>query len=263
MEPLILSSSSLKLFKTCRKAYELGYERLLDPVGTTTEAVEDGTEFHTLVEMAAKGVDISDQFSPMAEVAQIYLSEEPLPEGILMVEEPFFVKLDEDVFVRCTFDLVYERGSTIVGRDYKTFDKKPQYDMDLDFQGRFYCAALRQKYPDHFIEFEYKNVRRTPPGTVHNQKGDVWRPDECYITNTLIPSNRELDQLWEETQWVAKDIKRAKQENRWYRQDRKGWGGCQSCFYRNLCKTEVQQGSLDEQTIRLLSIPRSPLTLPG
>jgi hypothetical protein len=135
-------------------------------------------------------------------------------------------------------------------------------DLDLDFQGRFYIGALQRRFPGRYIEFEYVNVRRTPPGRVHNKKGDIWTPEECYNTVPLILAQHEIDTLWKETQWVAQDLIDTKQNGHWYRQDKKGWGGCSSCFARNLCKAEVQQGELDEQTIQLLSTPREPLRIP-
>ena len=199
-------------------------------------------------------------------IAVEYLHHNPLPENILSAErKDFFVKLAPKFYVRCTFDLVYQDGDTIVVRDYKTFKNKPTLDLDLDFQGRFYIAAAQRHYRKR-VDFEYEYIRQTRPGVPHNQKGDMWRPDECYLHFPLIISDREADQVWAEAVETARDIRRALKENRpgtWYHNTNKTWAGCQSCFYRQLCAAENQLGGLDEQTTAALSTPRTPLQLPG
>lgn len=262
MKDLVVSSSSLKAYKDCRKMYDLGYERMFDP-NATNNAVEQGSSFHKIIAELALGVDghVPEE-GEMLDVALAYVKHRPLPHEIIYVEEPIYTRIDEHTWLRCTFDLVYRDGDEYVGRDYKTFEREPNYDVDLDFQGRIYLSALREHFKSERVRFEYENVRRTPPGVPHNKRGDCWTPEDCYITIPLIIPQHEMDTLWEETRWVIEDIRRTQENGHWYRQDRKGWGGCSSCFYRFLCKAEVQQGELDQQTIDLLSTPREPLKVP-
>jgi hypothetical protein len=271
MEELILSSSSLKLFRNCRNAYKLGYVYNLDPIGTESEAVENGTEIHHWLELAAKGIIDWQEYAGSdsnKQVAMEYLRHHSLPTNIVMSEDrEFFVKLlDDETWIRCTFDLVYERNGEIVIRDYKTFSRAPSLNLDLDFQARFYIAAA-QKHFQKPVSFEYVFIRQTPPGVPKDKAGKCWEPEECYLFYPLDIPQAEADRVWAEAQWTATDLERALEDSEesgavWYHNDRKGFGGCDSCFYKRLCAAENQMGSLDEETIAQLSKPREPLTLP-
>jgi len=274
MDPLILSSSSLKLFRNCREAYKLGYVYNLDPIGTESEAVENGTAIHAYLERAAKGDEEWMRGDTGVDqnglVAQYFLEHHPLPSNILMAENrEFFVPLlGKEVWVRCTFDLVYERNGEIVIRDYKTFSRAPSLNLDLDFQARFYIAAA-QRYFNKPVTFEWVYIRQTPPGVPKDKAGKCWEPGECYLFYPLDISQREADNVWEEAQFAAEDIedtilkhKTSGSDLVWYRNSRMGFGGCDSCFYKRLCVAENQMGYLDEETITQLSKPREPLVLP-
>lgn len=265
---LVLSSSALSAFKRCRKKYQLGYELNLDP-RMTSDAAEQGTSFHAWAAQAAR-MQIKAPCEPlerdgMWDVWEAYETHEPLPEGVISAETPMYTEIVPGVFLRTTFDLIYRDGEEIVARDYKTFAAWPSADHDLDFQARIYLACLGRACGGSKIRFEHEMVRRTPPGVPHNKRGDVWSPEECYRRDTLVCSQVELDLLWEETVEVVKDLLDARRrgDRAFYRQDLKGtFQGCESCFYRELCKSEAQQGFLDPQTIDLLSTPRKPLEIP-
>jgi hypothetical protein len=115
------------------------------------------------------------------------------------------------------------------------------------------------KTPKVTLEYEY--VRRTRPNIPKDKAGKCWQPEECYLNFPLVISVREARSLWQESQWVVEDILAARETGRFYRVDRKGFGGCSSCFYRELCESENQLGSLDEQTISLLATRREPLKM--
>ncbi len=279
MTPIVFSSSAIAAFKRCPKSYQLGYEMGLVPppftkkgdAGTIKGYVFDGTDVHEELSgyannevLPGKGREL------MVEVAEAYLRHSPLPVNILMAEEPLYTPLYHDivgegelsheireVYIRTTFDLVYQReDGTIVGRDYKTFEKRPTLDLDLDFQGRVYVAALMRKFPRVPVEFEYEYIRRVPPGT-KNSKG-FWTSADCYLTFPLVISRNEADAVWEETQWVAEAMLRARERNRYWRTDLKGSSPftCGSCFYRNLCKSELEHGELTDQDLAILAPTR-------
>lgn len=266
MEPIVFSSSAIAAFKRCPKSYQLGYEMGLQPDDTVKDYVHQGSNFHALAAAHYTRERTDANWSDMLDVWSEYLAHQAMPEGVLSVEAPTYSELLPDVWVRTTFDLVYERGrgeGPIVGRDYKTFDRAPTLDLDLDFQGRFYIAALMRKYEGREVEFEYEYVRRVPPGT-KNSRG-VWTPEDCYLRFPLIISRREADVVWEEAKWVVESILRAQDRNRFWRTDLKGASPhtCGSCFYRNLCKAELEHGELSEQDLAILSPNRKePITLP-
>ena len=268
MEQLVISSTSLKTWKDCRKAYELGYERLLDPV-YEKKVVEDGIAFHEYMEAAAKATDESTIFvnpeDEMGRVAEAYLKHNPLPVlDILGAEKPLFTRMGEykgfEVWLRCTFDLIYKSGEEHVFRDYKTFDKRPSPDLlDLDFQGRLYSAVGMKHFKTNRAHFEYEYVRRTPPNIPKDKAGNVWEPDECYFHYPLVISEREATEILNETWQICQEIVDTKENKRYYRQDKKGFMGCEGCFYKNLCLAEFQLGELDQQTIEMFAKPREPL----
>lgn len=243
--------------------YELGYVRLLAPRRPERDAAALGTSFHALVAAAAKQASYDPVHNQQLEVALAYLKHNPLPSSanILVVDSPQYIPIGDD-WLRWTPDLVYQDGQTIKIRDYKTFDKKPSLDTEMDFQARIYIACAMRKYKTDNVWFEHEYVRRTPPGVPHNKAGDTWTPGDCYIRIPLVISRAEADRLWEETRWVLEDIKATTANNRWYRQcTRDSFYGC--CGeYRDLCKAEMQQGALDQGTIDALSTPREPLKLP-
>lgn len=259
--PLIISSSSLAAWLRCPKSYEISYVKHLD-VPTTSEAVEQGRNFHQFMENAANGKQIKSS-DPMAEVARQYLKYNPLPEDIKGAEVKTYVRLLPNVILRCTFDLIYQKQTLLVARDYKTFDRAPSLDVDLDFQGRLYIAQLAHMPGSKEFQtvFEYENVRRCPPGT-KNSKG-VWSPAECYIRETMVISQGEIETVWADAQEAANALLTMYERNRWYRSPLKvGPHSCGSCFVKNLCLAELQNGVLDDQTISLLSVPRKPLEMP-
>jgi|SRR5580698_9309440 hypothetical protein len=283
MTPLVLSYSALATFSRCRRAYYYGYELNLEP-RKTTAAIEEGSDFHRQMQEEAdflRGRDISppDETS-MTMVAEEFLYHHPLPGGedILSVEEPIYVKLLEgyieevsdgrreichpDVWLRCTPDLVYKRGKWTIVRDYKTFEKKPVLDRELDLQCATYQAVYREKYgPDTM--FEYVHVRRTPPGVSHNKKGDVWEPEECYIFQEMYAPDHQLKELWREQQNLARDLVRAQVEGRFYRQPANCCGGiCGGSLYKELCTADIKEGGLTEEDKLALATKKEPTTLP-
>jgi RecB family exonuclease len=256
---MLLSSSSIKTFKDCRMAYRYGYELGLEPTGTEKAVVSFGTAFHQAIAAVARGANEYECADPdVGATVAAYLKHKPLPADILAVEDGFWFTHDDhpDVSIRCTFDLVYRReDGTIVVRDYKTFSKSPTLDLDLDYQGRFYLAAAMRHYGTKQVEFEYEYVRQS----LTHVNGSPWFVDEMYLTYPLVISDQEAETMWRETGFVVEDILTTRRRGSWYRSDKKGFGGCPSCFYKNICKAENQLGRLDEQTLAILSTPRAPL----
>ena len=268
MPPIVFSSSAIAAFKRCPKSYEFGYELLLEPEGTVKDYVQQGSEVHEALAAYYNNKTV-DYSTDMYCIADEYFKHNtmPHPDNVLSVEEPLYTKIYEHIahncWLRTTFDLVYEReDGTVVARDYKTFERAPTIDVDLDFQSRIYIAALQKKYPDRQVEFEFVYIRRVPPGT-KNSKG-FCTPEDCYLTVPVVVSRHESDQIWKETGWVIRAMLEARRNKEFWRSDLKvGPHSCGSCFYRNLCKAELQHGHLDEQDLALLApTRREPIQIP-
>lgn len=262
--PMVLPYSALVLFRRCRKAYELGYELNIE-TGSSQAAV-DGTEVHEhLAQYARDGFFLSgNEKTPMLDVAKAYIENRGLPGTTLMVEEPIYTKLIPNVYLRTTLDRVYrDSDSTIVGVDYKTFERAPTIDFELDPQGGLYIAALMRHFKTDHVRFEYEYIRRSVPGS-RNSKG-FWSDEDCYTTAQIIISKREADLFWREAQETARDIVQAKSNGRWYRSGTRVEFGspCLGCFYKSLCIAEKNFGVLTDDDVAVLAKGyRDPLVLP-
>jgi hypothetical protein len=264
--------SAINSFRRCPKSFDLGYERGLQP-RKTNEAVEQGASFHKIIEHLTKAGRIPEDAGPMADVVLAYVAHKPLPAEIVTAETPTYTDIfgDRTVYLRTTFDLVYTHERVIIGRDYKTFGVAPTLDLELDFQGRVYTAALKRQYGGD-VRFEYEYVRRE---LFHNKKGapdptNPWSVEESYLNFPLSTTAHEDAQTWGELQETVYDIVR-KQDRAlitpyaWTRTDLKGnVNSCKGCFYSELCKTEYAHGELTPSIIDLLAEPerRKPDTLP-
>lgn len=263
--PLVLSMSALQSFKRCRKQYELGNELNIDVA--SSDAAQRGTEIHAILADCARFIRDCTPVPPwtgeMAPIAQSYLEHEALPKDILKVdEEPIYTKLVRETWLRTTLDLVYrDDEGWIVGRDWKSFSKAPTYDVDLDFQGGIYIAALMRAYKTDKVRFEYKYIR----SALTHADGKPWDVDELYFTVPVVISRREADALWKETQDAARDLLRARRLGKFYRSgSRKEFGSpCFTCWFLDLCKADMQQGYVGVDDVALLAAGiKEPLKLP-
>jgi hypothetical protein len=272
----VISMSGLQAFKRCRKSFDLGYVRGYEAI-SVPEPVERGASIHRHLAALATGQEQSvitaiERGDQDAAIAWAYNVFKPVPQGerVIAVEQPFYRILIEPhdpvpgIIMRCTFDMAYRSDSAVVIRDYKSFDRAPTLNVDLDFQGKIYSAFGMRYFKTPHVFFEYEHIRRTLPNVPKDKSGGMWSESECYINTQLIISTREADALWLETQQVAYDLVRAIDEQRFYRTDLRGSSPhtCASCFFRNGCVAEVQQGVLDSQTAALFYAVREPVTIP-
>ena len=306
-EPLIFSMSQIQTYVECKKKAQLAYEMLLEPKNDNETAMSRGTAFHKYAEYQTTQLwphlppvekpDVSE------ETIQLWINwntyrgrdKHKNKRKVLGVESPIYVELQvntgvpgQRVYLRCTFDEIYlNKEGWIVGLDYKTFKVNSAWDVDLDFQGRIYLAALQRMFPDYPVRFEYERVRQSAPGTPrgdsqylrfegdewwqYNKAGDkrkraeLWTVDECYETITLVIAQQEMDSLWEETKFNVMEllVRRKAAETMpgaWGRTTSKM--SCQFCYFKVLCKSDLQ-GTLDDQTIELLANHREPLEIPN
>jgi PD-(D/E)XK nuclease superfamily protein len=273
---LYLSSTSLHTWLRCRKQYELSYILGLEPK-VKPEAMGKGSDFHKCMEYYAKCVmqaglassDLAGHFatSAMRPVVEEYVLHNGFPDKdqLMSAELPYWCDLIPGVRLRITPDLVYRSGEWIVCRDWKTFSKDGEWDVDLDFQGRLYTALLRQHFKTEKVRFEYVKVRSELGREL--KKGYVaWTNAERYPEpDELIPSKAECDILLEEAQYAAREILKHSDTRQitpgaLYRSPQRGFdmNSCDRCLVKEACKKDLT-GELDEQTISLLYNIREPL----
>jgi len=263
-KPLILSSSALSAFKRCPKSFELQYVRGFQT--ETNRAVEEGASFHEIIAKAALGVPqeklIADYVGqPMLPVALGYLKHKGIRGVTLAVEQPLYTKILPSVWIRTTFDRVYnllpDSSPTIL--DYKTFSNAPNLDVELNFQCKLYCVLTMEHFGlENPPRFEFEYVRRTPPFIEKDKKGGVWTPDDCYKTWPIYISSREAAVLKAE---LLADCERILHTLKtWEPGDPRfsrtalttsGWSAfsCGTCFVRELCKAEASTGRLSAAQI--------------
>ena len=267
---LTIPSTAISAFKRCPKSYDIAYNRMLTPK-LRNDRMNEGIAIHAILAYnIGKNDEASTEkynqacfeFPDMLKVVEMYLKHNPTPGNIIAIEEPIFTPIIPGVTLRTTLDLIYERAETgqIVVRDFKSFEKSPSFDTDLDFQARLFTEVVRRKYPNQDVYFEIEAIRNKTPGT-KNSKG-AWREEECYIRQPIYTSLSETADIWQETIWVAENILKTIEDKKFYRVPLQvGPHSCNSCSYRELCKREIKNGGLDQYDLEELSIPRDPITL--
>jgi hypothetical protein len=311
-DPFIVSSSSLGSYFTCKKQYQIGFEMMLEPQRGEGGVINVGLGFHsyahwmTLMRQPklAEKAKPEDLVEPAVsdEIKDIYrhwwnnigVFKEQTKKIVLGAEAPIYTQIkiapgitDQEVYLRCTFDEIYlDKEGWIVALDYKTFSKLDPWDVDLDFQGRLYTAALQLMFPSYPVRFEYQRIRQAAPGTPRGEsqnlrledgiwwqytpkgdkrkKAELWQPEECYETVDMVCAPNELVQLWKECEYAIGELlvrKRLAPENpgAWVREANKMT--CKMCMYKELCKADLQ-GTLDEGTIEILATARKPFVTP-
>jgi len=298
--------SQISTYIECKKKAHLAYEMGLEPKPNEESAMSKGTAFHQYAEFQTTThwphlpqVACPDVTQETADLwshwwANKGEAKHETKKRVLGVEAPLYTPIEintgipgQRVYLRTTFDEIYlDKEGWIVGLDYKTFKVASTWDVDLDFQGRIYIAALQHLFPTYRTRFEYERIRQSAPGTPrgnsqflrmeegewwqYNKAGDkrkraeLWTPDECYQTTTLVVAKDELEVLWNETKFNIMELivrRRAAETmlGAWGRTS--SHSSCQYCNFQALCKADLF-GQLDEQTIEALANHREPLEIP-
>lgn len=258
--------SAISTFKRCGKKFDIQYRKLLDGV-RESPAMELGTNFHKIMEEYAKTGNMGESvLGDIEHVACDYVHYNGFPnrDSIISAEDPLYIEVLPEVYVRCTMDLVYKKDDYIVIRDYKTFSKSPTLDIELDFQARVYIALLMKHFKTDKVSFEHVYVRTTPPNVPKDKAGKCWEPSECYITDTLVVGEEEAAVIMGELQSDLLILEYCEKTDAYTRNNIKGGGymDCNRCSVKELCKAELQHGSLDLIDLTYLAVKREPIELP-
>lgn len=262
-EPLVFSMSGISTWMRCKKKYQYNYEMLLDGV-KENEAMAEGTAFHSIMADYARTRQIKES-SPMGDVARVYLENRAFPSEIVLIEESIYVEFLPGVYIRGTCDLIYRsEDGTLVIRDWKTFARLPSLDSDLDFQARLYIALVMRHYKTSTVRFEHEYVRRTPPGVPKDKAGNCWTPDECYLTQPISVSLREVMTIVKEVTIELESLLKTRENGNYTRTNLKGGGydACSACSVKEICKAELINGELNENILYGISKKREPIETP-
>jgi hypothetical protein len=200
----------------------------------------------------------------MGEVARAYLKHRNFPSNT-KVEEPIYVEFLSGIYVRGTCDLTYKtEDGTLVVRDWKTFARLPSLDSDLDFQARLYIALVMRQYKTSKVRFEHEYVRRTCPFIPKDKAGNVWQPEDCYLTESIVVSLREAATIVQEVKWELENLLRTRYTGQYTRTNLKGGGydSCASCSVKEICKAELTNGELNDYSLYGISRKRDPIEIP-
>lgn len=262
----VYSMSAVSTWKRCSKKFEFQYVRLIDGIRENA-AMTSGTNFHKIMEHYGKTGELPEDIDPaMLEVAVKYLDYNKFPDfrSIISAEEPIYVEVLKDVYIRCSMDLVYRRGDGITIRDYKTFDRSPTRDIDLDFQARTYITLAALHFQTEDIMFEHDYVRRTAPYVPKDKAGNTWSPSECYFRDELVMSTDEMASMLRELQYDLKQLMLAEDTPFFTRSHQKGGGydDCSKCSVKEVCKMDLVNPGLIDIDLTGMVIEREPVTLP-
>ena len=259
---LVFSMSAISTWMRCKMKYKYMYELLLDGV-KENEAMAEGTAFHTIMADYAKTRQLEDT-SPMGDVARVYLNHRAFPNTVVLVEEPIYVEFLNGVYVRGTCDLIYkDEDGTLVVRDWKTFARLPSLDSDLDFQARLYIALVMRHFRTTKVRFEHEYVRRTPPFIPKDKAGNVWQPEDCYLTESILVSVAECAQIVQEVRWELENLLKTRETGAYTRTNLKGGGysDCNACSVKEICKVELTNGELNDSLLYGISRKRDPIDI--
>lgn len=265
MNSKVYSMSAIHTFKRCPKQFQIKYKWLLD--GTKeSPALAYGTSFHKLMQQRAKGIewDRTAVDPAVLDVAQTFLEYNSFPTNIVSADDPYYINV-EGTWIRITPDLVYLRNDVYVIRDWKTFEKWPSNDADLDFQAHVYLALMQKHFgKKHYVEFEHVYVRKTPPYVPKDKAGNSWLPGECYRTDPLIPSQVELDKAYAELVFDLQMMQQADKASTYTRTALKGGGymDCERCSVKEICKADKVTPPGEQPNLYGIAIPREEEKVP-
>lgn len=235
-----VSISKVRLFKSCRRAYELRYVEGLEPV-TSSDALQLGRSYHEKIEELYKtgAIDILDlsQASAMATAYQNhiypYLS-------VKAVEEWFEYKLNDAHSIIGRVDGVTQDGKLV---EHKTTSANlMDYECDLEWDEQILCYMLAYGVNDMVYTLIKKPTIRRRQG--ETEFGFFTRMVDWYDENPQLKirtlhvyrSDEELQQFKEDMIKMCNEMEFAEDVGHFYKNPAycRKWGTL--CEYAQICK---------------------------
>lgn len=233
------SISRIKLFKSCRRAYELKYIEKLEPV-ETPEALETGKSYHSKIEELYKNgsFDESDlsKTSAMAKAYEMYI----YPEfKVKAVEEWFTYGLPNEHSIVGRVDGVAENGYLV---EHKTTSSGiDEYEVGLEWDEQIPCYMLAY----HTNKMIYTIIQKP---TIRKKKSETdeefyqrmvdWYAEDTYSKIRCIEITRSdeyLENFRNELTKMCDEMERAEKEGVLYRNPAYCNHWNRLCEYAQIC----------------------------
>lgn len=211
-----VSISRVKLFKACRRAYELRYVEGLVPV-QKSDALETGTNYHKLIEDLNNGVSLSDfEMNYSKELAMAYAYEKYiLPKlKVKKTEEWFSYRFDNGDELVGRVDGIAQDGY-LVEHKSTGYEITEQYEYNLLWDEQLMAYMLAYN-----VNKMYYTVCRKP--TIRQKKDETdeeffWRMVAWYDEDTdskirllvIERTDEEIQQFKEDLKAIIQEMKNA------------------------------------------------------
>lgn len=235
-----VSISKVRLFKSCRRAYELKYIEGLEPI-TSSPALELGRSYHDKIEELYKTgtIDTSDysQASAMAKAYELYI----YPRfKVKAVEEWFEYKLDGVHSIIGRVDGITESGCLV---EHKTTSMNLiDYECDLEWDEQILCYMLAYGVNDMVYTMIKKPTIRLRKGETEEQffrRMVDWYAEDTSSKIKLINifrTDKELEEFKTEMVKMCNEMEFAEETGHLYRNPAycRRWNTL--CEYAQVCK---------------------------
>ena len=235
-----VSISRTKLFKSCRRAYELKYIEGLEPI-TSSVALETGKSYHSKLEdLYNKGsFDDSDRSvsSAMAKAYELYI----YPQfKVKVAEEWFEYKLNRKHTVIGRVDGVAENGYLV---EHKTTGSNlTDYECDLEWDEQIPCYMMAYGVNTMFYTIVKKPTIRMKKG--ESEEEFYHRMVEWYSEDTdskikcitVYRTDEEIAEFKSELIAMCNEMEKAEKSGTMYRNSAycRRWNTL--CEYAQICK---------------------------
>lgn len=233
---MVLSISRIKLFKSCRRAYQLHYVEGLTPVNTS-EALETGLNYHERIEELYKdgGVDITD-LSKEAAMAAAYMKYIYPKFRMRVPEEWISYPIGDDTLIGRA-DGIAEDGRLV---EHKTTSSEitEEYEYDLQWDEQMLAYMLMTGAREIWYTVCRKPTIRQKKGETDEEFFDrmiAWYEEDTESKIRCMLLTRTDEEVAEFEQELKKMVFEMNHASNFYRNtgNCKRWG--RRCEYASVC----------------------------
>jgi len=239
-----ISISKVRLFKCCRRAYELKYVEGLIPV-ETPEALETGRSYHEKIEeLYKKGSFDDSDYSKASAMAKAYEKNIYCKFPMRNVEEWFEYKLNsKHTLVGRVDGIAYAYPNEVLVEHKTTSQDIESYEFDLVGDEQILCYMMAYGVRDMIYTIVKKPTIRQKKSEIDEEFYN--RMLEWYETDTetkvkMIPierSEKELSEYKDQLIKLCDEMERAEETNTLYRNPAYCYHWNKLCEYAQICNT--------------------------